>query len=223
MSIAVLISIQPYWCQNICYRIGEYAEDLPIFKKGVEIRKTRPKIETPFKAYIYCTKDKKHTFFPPISQQVLNETPHIDRRGNGKVIGEFICNDIAKIIKDGSRFIAEGRTEAETNRIARSSCLNFDDMKKYLGAKDGYAWYISNLVIYDKPKKLSEFYTVDNEAVKQCEHRERVYTNPDYTNGACLWGSYVCNKGETDWCTKCKVKPITKPPQSWCYVEELRK
>lgn len=192
MKKAVLISVQPYWCQNICYRIGEYAEDLPIYKKGVEIRKTRPKIETPFKAYIYCTKDKKHTFFPPISQQVLNETPHIDRRGNGKVIGEFICDDIAKIIKGGSRFIAEGRTEAETNRIARSSCLDFDAMKKYLGVKDGYAWHISKLVIYDKPKELSEFSSGSS-----------VFTFDD--NGKIVYSG------------------MKRPPQSWCYIEELSK
>ncbi len=199
MKKAVLISVQPYWCQNICYRIGEYAEDLPIYKKGVEIRKTRPKIETPFKAYIYCTKDKKHTFFPPISQQVLNETPHIDRRGNGKVIGEFICDDIAKIIKDGSRFIAEGRTEAETNRIARFSCLDFDAMKKYLGVKDGYAWHISKLVIYDKPKELNKFKKI---------------------NQPCWYGEMGISKRD---CPECKNKEcfIQRPPQSWCYVEEL--
>lgn len=41
---AVLISIRPKWCELIA--TGQ---------KTVEVRKTRPKLETPFKCYIYKT------------------------------------------------------------------------------------------------------------------------------------------------------------------------
>lgn len=44
MSKAVLISIRPEWVEKIAK--GE---------KTVEVRKTQPKLETPFKCYIYCT------------------------------------------------------------------------------------------------------------------------------------------------------------------------
>lgn len=44
MSRAVLVSIRPKWCEKIIN--GE---------KTVEARKTRPKLQTPFKCYIYCT------------------------------------------------------------------------------------------------------------------------------------------------------------------------
>ena len=44
MSKAVMLSIRPKWCEKIIS--GE---------KTVEVRKTRPKLETPFKCYIYCT------------------------------------------------------------------------------------------------------------------------------------------------------------------------
>ena len=44
MSKAVLISIRPQWCEKIAS--GE---------KTIEVRKTRPKLKTPFKCYIYCT------------------------------------------------------------------------------------------------------------------------------------------------------------------------
>lgn len=43
MSKAVLISIRPKWCEKICN--GE---------KTVEVRRTRPKLNTPFRVYIYC-------------------------------------------------------------------------------------------------------------------------------------------------------------------------
>ena len=45
---AVLISIQPKWCELIASG-----------KKTIEVRKTRPKIETPFRCYIYMTATKE--------------------------------------------------------------------------------------------------------------------------------------------------------------------
>lgn len=56
---SVLISIQPKWCELICTVIGN-ENGKPIYKKTVEIRKTRPSIETPFKVYIYCTQSRKY-------------------------------------------------------------------------------------------------------------------------------------------------------------------
>ena len=49
---SVLISIRPQYCELIASG-----------KKTIEVRKTRPKLETPFKCYIYCTKDKENTLF----------------------------------------------------------------------------------------------------------------------------------------------------------------
>ena len=61
MSKAVLISIRPEWCEKIING-----------RKTIEVRKTRPKMNTPFKCYIYeC--------------------------GNGKVVGEFLCDEISNI------------------------------------------------------------------------------------------------------------------------------
>ena len=42
------MSIQPKWCELIASG-----------KKTIEVRKTKPKFETPFKVYIYCTNNKK--------------------------------------------------------------------------------------------------------------------------------------------------------------------
>lgn len=44
MDKSVLISIRPEWCELIVS--GE---------KTIEVRKTRPKLDMPFKCYIYCT------------------------------------------------------------------------------------------------------------------------------------------------------------------------
>ena len=48
MSKAVLLSIRPNWCKKIAN-----------LRKTVEIRKTAPNLEVPFKCYIYCTKAPK--------------------------------------------------------------------------------------------------------------------------------------------------------------------
>ena len=47
MSKSVMLSIRPKWCEKIAN--GE---------KTIEVRKTKPNLETPFKCYIYCTLPK---------------------------------------------------------------------------------------------------------------------------------------------------------------------
>lgn len=155
MSNAVLISIRPKWCEKIVS--GE---------KTIEVRKTRPKLETPFKAYIYCTTGRPDLNIP-ISQERLMQDylntgsmkslncPH----GNGKVIGEFTCDRIYKLEtrSPGGSYSVVGEDKPTTNRVARESCLGLADMHRYLQSKTGYGWHISELKIYDAPKELSEF------------------------------------------------------------------
>lgn len=196
--MAVLLSIQPKWCELISTG-----------KKTVEIRKTKPKLETPFKCYIYCTKPA----FPHEDYIVAFSSEEQEPKafyGGGKVICEFVCDRICPIAytMDGFADFVDCQT----------TCLNPIDFMNYGKGQTLYGWHISELVIYDKPKELSEFTVIDKEAVKKCKNRTRVYNNPDYTNGALLLGSYYCNKNG-DWCSNCKTTPLKRPPQSWCYVE----
>lgn len=48
MSKTVMLSIRPKWCEKIAS--GE---------KTIEVRKTRPKLDMPFRCYIYCTQGIK--------------------------------------------------------------------------------------------------------------------------------------------------------------------
>ena len=144
MSKAVLISIKPEWCAKIANG-----------KKSVEIRKTKPNLYVPFKVYIYCTNQKllftpkqDHNFYATAAkcaENVLKET-ECDIL-NGKVIGEFVCNNICEIDPD----------HAIEAVISEESCVSPRDMHEYLGVKTGYGWRISDLRIYDQPKELSEF------------------------------------------------------------------
>ena len=227
---AVLISIKPKYCELIAAG-----------KKTIEVRKTRPKIETPFKCYIYCTLPKERfsigqgnyacsdnlylcdnkVKFGEGFEDIGNETTSL----NGKVIGEFVCDEIYQYTtcdaKDG--------VDISDGEMTRMSCLTKDEIMNYElspGYFGVFGWHISDLVIYDKPKELSEFMVIDKDVLKECPYRIRAYNNPDCTNGALLKGTYVCNNSfEPDFCRgQCGIatKLLTRPPQSWCYVEELK-
>lgn len=185
MSKAVMISIRPKWCEKIAS--GE---------KTIEVRKTRPKPETPFKCYIYCTKPKyEHEDF------IRTDYPKPQFYGGGKVIGEFTCDRIYKLEtrSPGGSYYVKGEDQPTTNDVARQSCLTLKDMHEYLQSKDGYGWHISDLVIYDEPKELSEF----QRATDPCDSCHAEYT----------WECTGCKKLSGD---------INRAPQSWGYVEEQR-
>lgn len=183
---SVLISIQPKWCELIANG-----------KKTIEVRKSRPKIETPFKCYIYMTATKERCrFWEYITAYKNNKGDIVD--GSQKVIGEFVCDRIYEIKNLGSRFMI-GNDIALTNRIARDSCLEFPDLRAYLKDKNGYSWHISKLKIYDKPKPIMQFY-------KPCPIRLGFKNCP----GCESYSTY----------TGCCMNNVTRHPQSWCYVEE---
>ena len=195
---AVLISIRPKWCEKIVN--GE---------KTIEVRKSRPKLETPFKCYIYCTKDAKKQFWTGPKYSYADDHSHnaFDKCGNGKVIGEFVCNGIKYFDFEESEWaysVAPPGSdmpmhESEALKLCyKDGCLNDNDMLSYFGdeAWKAYFWHISNLKIYDKPRELSRF-------VKP------------YDAKACPKPTVI----ECGDCTKCYLK---RAPQSWCYVEAMK-
>ena len=203
MGRAVLISIQPRWCELIASG-----------KKTIEVRKTKPKLETPFKVYIYCTKGDslnylKRPFFDNYQKFWVDNKAFGSNvaRANGKVIGEFVCDKIDEYrygVYDNEFCYHIPTVEGE------KTCLEYPKAEEYGNGKPLYFWHISDLVFYDKPRELSEFTTVC-EGLKpyQCDKCEYSYTENTES------GSYAeccCNN----------LKPLTRPPQSWCYVEALK-
>lgn len=134
---AILLSIRPEWCDLIIQH-----------KKTVELRKTRPNLQTPFKVYIWCTKARK--FWARVHG---NGWQQLDER----VIGEFICDDIRRI---GPEYCV---VKEDIESAISGSCLTVPQVKNYAGWKSGmsyadlkdlYGWHISDLKIYDEPIKL---------------------------------------------------------------------
>lgn len=151
MSKAVLISIRPRWCEKIVNG-----------NKTIEVRKTRPKMDTPFKCYIYCTLPKY-----PHEDFIATNYPRPQFYGGGKVIGEFTCDRIDWITHVGYTGIpnlVETRIcDAATMRtspvggLLNAACLTPKMLNDYLAWGDGYGWHITDLRIYDEARELSEF------------------------------------------------------------------
>lgn len=139
-------------------------------------------------------------------------------------IQQFKWDDDSQEYNSSTICTNEGETADEeylNTNLYRKSLVPYVALKKYigLGFKKFYGWHISQLVIYDEPKELSEFEIIDTQAIKNCEYRDRIYINPELTNGALLKGGYTCCKNaEVDFCTDCLKKPLKKAPQSWCYL-----
>ena len=193
MSKAVLISIRPKWCEKIAS--GE---------KTIEVRKTRPKLDTPFKCYIYCTLQGCNEFFRvDLGGDVAkwNRGKWWDRKG--KVIGEFVCRGFIPFCKARPCFVMEAPEEIE-----RMACLTRKEIWKYAPEGNPIGWRISDLLIYDAPRELSEFW-------RSCPEYSELSTN-------CLVCENVCgDSDETDCNTDGRIY-LRRAPQSWCYVEEVR-
>ena len=193
---SVLISIRPQWVEKICHKIGEDETGKAIYEKRIEVRKTAPQ-EVPFKCYIYETKGQYVKFTHGAHTKY--------GYGRGKVIGWFICD---RIICSQAYFDSQGKNHL-TNVFPddiKKTCLDEYDLWDYIAGKavkanqmyDGYLWHISDLKIYDKPRELSEFRKPCDRFLDCCTCRRLVHN--EYMS--------------------CDNK-ITRPPLSWCYVEDL--
>lgn len=203
---SVLLSIKPRWCEKITS--GE---------KTIEVRRTAPK-EVPFKAYIYATKPKKFYKCGAISTSdellwLANGKLEMgdgfkfwadgdEYQGlNGRVIGEFICDKVDEYT------FSSYEAEYRVNHIEQEMMfLNHPDLIRYGKGKTLYGWHISDLKIYDKPKELSEFYTIDESGSDCC--------------CGCVYHETPLEEMPCKTCTG-ERRYLYRPPQSWCYVEEI--
>lgn len=188
---SVLMSIKPEYCELIAAGI-----------KTVEVRKSKPQIKTPFKCYIYCTK-----------QFYKNGDGYFQGKYCGKVIGEFVCDKIDKIVHAGTSnenvqlctINDDWLYRSLSNEYLSQTKLTYGELEKYSNGGNLYGWHISDLVIYDEPKELYEF-------EKPCPYDEECAFCKYYSNGGIYEPPY-CNWEEFG---------LTRPPQSWCYVEDIK-
>lgn len=204
---SVMISIKPKWCELIASG-----------RKTIEVRKSSPKLEAPFKCYIYCTQaripirdsgrilmyEDDLALTNRWDQGKLVENPcGTMMEGefflNGKVIGEFVCDEVLQFYHDDYNSSAYDISDDDLNR----TCLLQEDLYRYASGKTLYGWHISGLVIYDKPMELGDFWKAG-----KC---------PYVTENGCTYRGHCSRAGQTNRCGE----PLARPPQSWCYCEEV--
>ena len=205
MNQAVLASIQPEYCAYIGMGI-----------KSNEVRKTAPNLKPPFKCYIYCArktavwwwlKKPYSADFKMQRESIMGQLP-LDQPYPphpmagpahnlgmyGKVVAEFVCDFVTHYPQ---RELNGEMRYIITPQELKTTCLTYDQIAEYGAGKDLYFWHISDLKVYDTPKDLAEF---------KPWHRECKYSDLGFAIPKC------------EDCHACKVE---RPPQSWCYVEEL--
>lgn len=184
---AILISIKPEWVEKILNK-----------EKILEIRKSIPKCDLPCKVYIYCTHGKmlhdmknesywnsKRFALADLKSNniVSSSTPFI----NGKVVADFTLKTTEEFECCSDDF------EWLVNHTR--CCLSMEEVLDYCKGQDLYGWYIDDLIIYEKPKELSEFIKPLNENCDTC------FLYPNMCENVC--------------------RKVKRPPQSYMYVEEL--
>lgn len=164
-------------------------------EKTIEVRKRRPQLDGTFKVYIYCTKDSKEQFWTGPRYSYVDDHSHnmFDKCGNGKVIGDFNCYRVTNLFANSRFWLSE--------EDILHTCLSANELRKYAnGAHELYGWHISDFKLYDKPLPLNTF----KKWFRECAYSDLGFAIPD------------CEKCTDSGCF------VQKPPQSWCFVEELQ-
>ena len=151
-------------------------------------------METPFKCYIYCTKGKVFLYKNPNNGELF-----LDNNGGyrgGDYEDRYLTGKvIGEFVCDRVNEYTFSNLEAEyrINDIdIAKTCLNHPELIEYGKGKPLYGWHISELKIYDKPKELGEFGNYKTEWVEWYGSDDIVFN------------------------------PLTRPPQSWCFVEKMK-
>lgn len=183
---AILVSVPP----EVCERIANGEQTLLLMKRI-------PKLDTPYKVYVYCTKNA-HYEIAQIRfadgwrvKHITDDTTYangctanIGETLNGKAIGSFVCNTIRDYASD--------------------ECPDYNVLDTY-GAPC-YGLRITDLKIYDTPKELGEF--------KHCCKHNRECDDCKY------WGFQHVKKGGVELLCPIDI-PLTRPPATFCYVSEV--
>jgi len=207
----VLQSIKPMYCFGIAYGI-KTPVPVPNSNKEYEVRKTKPKIPTPFKAYTYCCKSDGDGCIPA----------GLPREWLGKIVFEYICNEIIEIIADDFNY---GHYDISDDDLAKTH-LTQEQLWEYGKGKTLYLWHISDLVIYNEPKELNDFAKANfptfdemNDDGSLCQYCPATNFGQNFVNGVPddFQCDFDCYDAYEDYAAQNRF--LTRPPQSWCYVE----
>lgn len=170
-------------------------------KKKIEVRKTALK-NLPQDIAFYMSKDEKS--FAKIPKEYQEKY----RKHFGKVGMRVVCDRIEMVNAKCSDY----GIDLFYHDCLTNGCLTEREIEEYFNIPEdkdlramkgnGYGWHISDLKIYDKPKELSEFR-------KSGFMTEEEWLFNLYPNTHCHYEAWA------------KKFEITRPPQSYMFVEEV--
>ena len=178
-------------------------------EKTIDVRKTMP-INFEGWVYIYCTNEE----YPEITlySQENEFGGYMEHTGNGKVVARFYLRKVRKY------------TENDTIRseIIKDTCLTSQEIWQYAKGKPVYFWHIENLEIFDEPKNLWQFKTLEsiekyNKDLKRAQREDaKIRAKIEEPIDMEYYGVPNCVQ-----LTKLVegLYGLTKAPQSWRYIE----
>lgn len=213
-----MFSVRPQHLANIYTQVGVEGGE-PIFKKNVELRRTRPKQDPPFEGLLYCTKVSGFTkcgsvYAPNDGLYKYAGKPELFGFGvdasfrawgdgikveklNGKVVGSFVCDRIFELESKEFGIYHLLRDEKDVGGLRLDPCLTVGEMGEYGRGKNLFALHITHLKMFDVPRELSD-YAIDGCA--RCRDKD----------------TYHCKF----YCLG--QRRLTRPPQSWCRVVDSK-
>lgn len=185
---SIIISIHPKYCGKIfMYPCA----------KSIEIRKNKPRLELPFKCYIYCTKPNTNKSYEYL--EIHNHENGKIYKANGNIIGEFTvdridtysCSDLFhtyQALNSNDSSVMSVTPKSIHEEFVEGACISYEDAVQYCKNKkpddNFYGWHINNPILYAKPFSLVEFY------------EDKGFSNP---------------------------QRIVHPPQSWMYFNTKKR
>lgn len=234
----ILMSIRPEWVEKILsgkktVEVRKSAPKETPFK--VYIYCTKGKM--PNKRYLYLNEQKVREKYGVTGYwSEAKECLEINKGNNYEyktsllyrnVCAEFLCGKVTEIppCTEHNGIHYPLISKPELAEAVSNACLTHEELFLYgvkkvngcYGASSKvsklYAIHISDLVIYDTPKELGEFYTQCEYDKNPCEKTFNKYCHK------CNYFSH--NAMEPPECSVMGQKPITRPPQSWQFVRKL--
>lgn len=168
------------------------------------------------KLLLYCTKGKTYLYrlldggWITCNKNYDVACSKIAFTFNGKIVGMCDCDNVEEIFNDKLYWKDfNGWTyDISTNTLCGSelfkkSCLKGNELMQYLGDKNGYALYLSNVEVFDKPKELSDYF------IYSCPLGRKYYsgcTSPNHECPECYNGVVYP-----------ELTRLKKAPQNMCY------
>lgn len=186
----IMISIKPKWCAKIMN--GE---------KTIEVRKNKALANAIQKLidengfadiYVYCSKDGYlHLEDKNKGEWSYSRDKKYTYVRTGKVAFKFRCCKVEEFPYISAKYDKLIGSCLSEKELLDYSTIKFENGIRFV--KTIYAIHISDLEIFDRPRELSEF------------KYNKKFVSYDYTY----------TKKYIDW----ELRPLTKAPQNFCYVE----